>query len=172
MPSTASLPDRPSAVRVRRVVALALMTGLAVVNGAGAPLAAPAARTSFAVGATVLAHAGISAKTVPELLELTAQDIERGYVDRPAAAHFSIMNTSPAGFALDVQPFGSMISAVEVDGAGAQAVFDAGGGSIVERGQRGRGIELHLGFRLLIAPGTPPGRYPWPIAFSVRPLAD
>jgi hypothetical protein len=156
---------------LRPATAVTLAAALAAVGAAGALLAAPTARTSFAVGAVVLARAGISQQTVPEALVLSAQDVARGFVDRPAAVHFSIVNTSTVGFALDVLPVSGVIAGVEVEGAGAQVAFDAGGGTIVARGLRGRSIELALGFRFQLAPGVAPGRYPWPLAFNVRPLA-
>ena len=172
MPSTAALPAARPRIAVRRASALALMVALCAITGAGAPLAAPSAHASFSVGAVVLAHAGITEQSLPVALELSATDVARGYVDLPAAARLSIVNTSPAGFALEVLPVGSVVAAVAVDGAGGQAVFDAGGGSIVERGVRGHGIALALGFRFQLAPDALPGRYPFPVAFSVRPLAD
>jgi hypothetical protein len=170
MPSPSTPSARQGARALRSATALTLAAALAAVGGAGAPLAAPTARTSFGVGAVVLAHAGIAQQALPEALELSAEDVARGFVDRPAAVRLSIVNTSAAGFALEVLPVSPVISGVEVGGAGAQAAFDAGGGSIIARGIRGRAIELSLGFRFQLAPGLAPGRYPWPLAFNVRPL--
>src|SRR5262249_27203354 len=112
----------------------------------------------------------IAMAAVPEQLEVSAQDVARGYVELPRAARLTVRSNSSAGFALEVLPLGELLAGIDVDGSGAQVHFDAGGGSIAQRGVRGRAIPVALGFRLTLAPGTAPGRYPWPLAFSVRPL--
>ena len=121
--------------------------------------AASTSRSEFGVGANVLARATIAAESSPELLEVTASDLSRGYVD--VASRLTIANTSPYGYALDVWPAAAVFSAVDVGGVGALVRLTADGGTIVARGQRAHALGLVLA----------PGRYPWPLRFQVRPLA-
>ena len=52
-----------------------------------------------------------------------------------------------------------------------QSVTLAGeGGSIVARDPPAGVSDLDLTFHLVLSPGTPPGRYPWPLHLAVRPL--
>ena len=131
--------------------------------------AASTSRSAFGVGANVLARATIAAESSPELLEITASDLSRGYVD--VASRLTIANTSPYGYALDVWPAAGMFRAVDVGGVGAPVRLSADGGSIVARGQRGQALGLDLTIRFALAPGLAPGRYPWPLRFQVRPLS-
>jgi hypothetical protein len=57
-----------------------------------------------------------------------------------------------------------------VRGCDADASLGAEGGTIVQRWQHTNTMRLSLHFRLRLAPGLAPGRYPWPIQLSVRPL--
>jgi hypothetical protein len=135
------------------------------------PVAAAATRTTFTVGATVAARTIIAASSVPAELEISARDVERGYIEVPHATRLMVCNTGPDGFALELWPVSPVFSTVTVRANGAVAIFDEAGGEIVERGLRGTALPLQLDFRFELSPGTVPGHYPWPLQFGVRPLA-
>jgi hypothetical protein len=163
---------RPLLPNLRGVAAsLALGAALALAPADGARPGESAARASFSVGAVVLARAGIADAEVPATLDISAQDVARGYVELERGARLTVLNTSSVGYALEVLPLRPLFSGIEVRGTGADVSLDANGGSIVQRGRRGPSIPLALGFRFVLAPGIAPGSYPWPLAFSVRPLA-
>jgi hypothetical protein len=170
MPSTPSFRRSDATMRWRRAATAAAATALGLVPAAGA-MPGPV-RTTFGVGAMVLARADIAIAALPEQVEVSAQDVARGYIDLPRVARLTVNSNSAAGFALEVLPLSDLLAGIDVDGTGAQVHFDAGGGSIAWHGLRGRSIPMALGFRLTLAPGTVPGRYPWPLAFSVRPLGN
>ena len=168
MPLTPPFRRSDAALRWRRAATAAAAATLGLVP---AESALPgSAKASFGIGATVLAHADIAMSAVPEQVDVSARDANRGYVDLPRAARLTVRSNSTAGFELDVLPLSGLLAGVDVEGTGSQVHFDAAGGSIAQRGVRGRAIPMALGFRLTLAPGTLPGRYPWPLAFSVRPL--
>lgn len=125
---------------------------------------------SITVGATVLARTAIVARSVPPVLEILPSDIERGYVEVPVAAEYEITSTSADGFALDFWPTTTVVSAIVVRSGGTEAVLDANGGTIVQRGRRGFSIPLLLQYRFSLMPGTVPGRYPWPVHVDARAL--
>jgi len=127
-------------------------------------------RTSFGVSATVLAVARIERQSEPRELLISADDLERGYLDVGEPTALVIHSNSASGFALDVLPLAPIAAAMIVSGCDAPASIGAEGGTIVQRWQHANAMRLALHFRLLLAPGLAPGRYPWPIALSVRPL--
>ena len=140
--------------------------GLGMSNSLGVPGA------SFTVGATVLARTAIVARSVPPVLEVSASDVERGYVEVPVESQYEITSTSADGFALDFWPTTTVVAAIVVRSGGTEAVLDANGGTIVQRGRRGLSIPLVLQFRFSLMPGTVPGRYPWPVHVDARALGS
>ena len=163
---------RPLPPHGRGVTAsLALGAALVLAPADGARPGESAAHASFSVGAVVLARAGIAAAEIPGTLDISANDVARGFVDLEHGARLTVLNTSSVGYALEVVPLRPLFAGIEVRGTGADVSLDANGGSIVQRGRRGASIPLALGFRFVLAPGIAPGTYPWPLAFSVRPLA-
>jgi hypothetical protein len=152
----------------RAVVAIVTLGVLA--PGGVASVAAPAVRAEFVVGAVVLARAAIIREAVPETIDVLARDVSRGFVDVPELAQLTILNTSPAGFALAVLPSSPLLAGIDVRGADDVVSLDASGGEIIQRGSRGADIHLSLGFRFALATGVVPGRYAWPVTLVVRPL--
>jgi hypothetical protein len=63
-----------------------------------------------------------------------------------------------------------MISNIVVGGLDAPQVLGAGGGTLVQRWSGPQSRRLVLRFRMMLAPGAAPGRYPWPLRLHVRPL--
>lgn len=129
-------------------------------------------RTSFGVSATVLAVARIERLSEPQELRISATDLDRGYVDVGAPTAVVIHSNSASGFALDVMAVAPLASSMIVSGCDAQATLGAEGGTIVQRWRHMNSMRLALHFRLMLAPGLTPGRYPWPIQLSVRPLEE
>jgi len=129
-----------------------------------------AAGANFGVGATVLASAGIAAQTLPQSLEVSASDVERGFVEVPNTVRLAVTSTSRDGFALDFWPRTTAFTAIIVRGAGPDASLDGNGGTIVQRGRHGVAMPLLLGFRFNLARGTTPGIYPWPVQIDARPV--
>jgi hypothetical protein len=128
------------------------------------------ARTSFAVSATVLPVARLELQSMPTQLQISADDLNRGFVDSPEPMSFVVRSNSPLGFALDLVTLMPLASSVVVSGLESAQSVGADGGSIVQRWQSPRVMSLALKFRLMLAPGLTPGQYPWPMQVSVRPL--
>ena len=158
-----------TAKRRRAMLAAAFAAVLCLDPGLGMsqPLGIPA---SFTVGAMVLPHTAIVALATPTTLEVQTSDVERGYIEVSSTVRLTVSNTSPEGFALDLSPTTTAFSTITVRAAGGEATLDAGGGTIVQRGQRGPAIPVLLTFRFNLALATAPGRYPWPVHFAARPL--
>jgi hypothetical protein len=157
-------PNHQRTLASQRLLAL----GLAAL-GIGTGMAGQV-RTSIGVSATVLAVAHIERQSEPKDLAISAADLERGYIDVSEPTAVVIHSNSALGFALEVLPVVPIAASMIVRGCDAQASLGAEGGTIVQRWQHTNTMRLSLHFRLLLAPGLAPGRYPWPVQLSVRPL--
>jgi hypothetical protein len=128
------------------------------------------AQSSLGVSATVIPVARIELVTrEPELL-LTAEDLDRGYIETPQALHLTVYSNSRNGFALDVLPVSPLFSAVSVQGLDSDVLLSAGGGTVTQRWSHPQKVSLALRFSFVIAEGIQPGRYPWPVRLAARPL--
>jgi hypothetical protein len=146
-------------------VACALFAGghIATLNGAESS-------ARFGVSATVLAEASLRLEAAPGELDVSAQDISRGFIDMTEPVRVRVASNSPDGFVLDIWPVGSMLAALGVHGVGGDIRFGAEGGTIVQRWQHAQSMSLNLSFRFVLAPGLVPGRYPYPLRITARAL--
>ena len=156
----------------RKLIAYALSVILAV---APLPMLAPsaeAAQSSAAmqVSAMVIAQARLQTGYQAAQLKISDADVAHGYVAIPAAARFSVVTNSRAGYVLQFHPIGSLFASVQIDGLGNTVKLGADGGSIVQRGPLPPQLMHELSFRFALHPDTGPGTYPWPLQLSVRPL--
>ena len=104
------------------------------------------------------------------MLDVTPADIERGYVDVPAATRISVATTSPDGYEIDLFPRTSFFTAFTVRMAGGSAELGGHGGTLVQRDAPRHQHDAELSFRFMLASGTAPGRYRFPLHILVRPL--
>ena len=127
-------------------------------------------RAQLAVSAAVLPVARIEQSSLPYELLLSADELRRGYVDVPQPTSLLVNSNSATGFELDVIALNPMISNIVVAGLESPQVLGAEGGTLVQRWSGPQSRRLNLRFRIMLAPGTLPGRYAWPLQLSVRPL--
>lgn len=122
------------------------------------------------VNATVLPVARVQVTSAPADLQISADDLRRGYVDVLQPTALVINSNSPDGFALDLMTLSPMVSALIVNGLESDQILGAEGGTLIQRWQRPQSMRVMLRFRLLLAPGLNAGRYGWPVKLGVRPL--
>lgn len=125
---------------------------------------------SLGVTVTVLPVARMQVLSQAQQLQVTAQDIQRGFVDVIAPTQLSIYSNAAAGYALEVLPLAPIVQSIEVHGLNGQVQLGPGGGRIVQRWSGPRTETLALTFRLGLAPGVQPGTYPWPLSLAVQPI--
>lgn len=125
----------------------------------------------FAVGARVLPRTTLQVRSVPLDLVISSRDVRQAYVDVDEPTRVEVSNNSPQGYVLLVTPHMPGFTAMRVRGAGVQVTLGGEGGAIPEPGRVGVHMPLALRYRFLLGPRIEPGRYPWPVHLSVRPLA-
>jgi hypothetical protein len=126
--------------------------------------------SSFSVSTTVRAVANIEQQSVPTALEVSGDDLRRGFIDVAQPTQLTVRSNSPSGFTLEVLTVTPMLSSMIVEGLNSDLALGADGGTIVQRWQKPQAVNLSLKFRFTLAPGLPAGTYPWPVRLAVRPL--
>lgn len=128
------------------------------------------ARTQFGVSATVLPVARVQSASMPTDLQVSSADLRRGFIDVRQPASIVINSNSAEGVALDLMALDPLLSGMVVEGLDSAQVLGAEGGTLVRRWNGPQSLRLTLKFRFILAPGSSPGRYPWPVRLGVRPL--
>ncbi len=123
-------------------------------------------RAILSVSATVPARASLEAISQPLALAVSAEDVARGYVDVPGRYHVS--HNDRRGYLLQFVPLGGIAREIQVRGLGGAWAL---GGGTVEVHRPGDSFEqdVALEFRFVLAEGTRPGTFGWPLELSVQP---
>jgi hypothetical protein len=155
----------------RRLVKAALASLLSFSLLAMAPAAHAGENIrSISVGATVLPVIKLEVQQQVAQLSISRTDIERGYVDVPAASKIEVRSNSKNGFTLAFNTMVGMFQGVQVTGLGSLVELGTDGGSVAHRTNSRGPVALLLGYRFVLAKGIQPGNYAWPIALSAQPL--
>src|SRR5947207_1071494 len=135
-------------------LALAFVASSALADTRGAMLS---------VSAFVVPSTKVEVVAALSTLDVTADDVKRGYVEVRDAARLRITSTSREGFRVDVHPRVPMFRSVEVTLDGMRASIGRDGGALSAPGRRGRNQLARVDYRFELAEGVVPGRYPWPV---------
>ena len=105
-------------------------------------------------------------------VHISAQDVERGYVDVREGSRLIVMLRSPGGYAVDFRSVGRIIRDARIEGIGGAIEIEPSGGTAVQwQAAPGRHV-VAIDYRFTLAPGIVPDTYTWPLALAVRtPLA-
>jgi hypothetical protein len=139
---------------------------------ASAALNAGETRATVNVAVTVPPIARLEIVAQATSVQITVQDLQRGYVELSEPTLLNIYSNARDGYALEVLPMSPVIRAIAVRGLGDEADLGAQGGRIVERWDHPQSTSLSLTFRLALAPGALPGIYPWPLHLALGPVSD
>jgi hypothetical protein len=118
------------------------------------------------VTATVLPYVVVRMVSHPTQVEVTKEDVARGYLEAVPVGVQIRSNTREA-YGLTFERHGEHFSSASVEGLGARL-------NVVSRSAitwRPDSLDNALDFRvrLRLAPDLAPGRYPWPLQFSLAP---
>jgi hypothetical protein len=124
-------------------------------------------RTQFSVTATVSPRASVEPLSQPALLSISADDVERGYVD--VAAAYRVSSNDPSGYMVRLAPRIGLTRSVEVAGLSTSIVVTDQVVEVVQPAAR-RPQRLDLRFRLVLDANAVPGTYAMPVQLSVATL--
>jgi hypothetical protein len=139
---------------------------------ASAALNAGETHATLTIAVTVPPVSRLQVVSQATTVEITALDLQRGYVELSEPTLLNVYSNAHDGFALEVLPMSPVIRAIAVRGLGSEADLGPEGGRIIERWQHPQATSLSLTFRLALAPGAVPGIYPWPLHLAIGPVSD
>jgi hypothetical protein len=124
-------------------------------------------RAQLLVTATVLPRASVEPLSQPVLLSISADDVERGYMD--VAAAYRVSSNDPSGYMVRLAPRVGLTRSVEVAGLSSPIVMTDQVVEVVQPAARGP-QRLDLRFRLVLDDSAVPGTYSMPVQLSVATL--
>ena len=134
------------------------------------PARAGSVSASLAVSVVVPPRAILSVESEPSSLQITEEDVMRGYVEVPKASRVQVRTNTPSGWLAELQVLQGPYRSIEVSGLGAPTQVNANGGWIAQPYPgTTRPVPLELGYRFLLSPDARPGVYPWPVALAAMP---
>ena len=144
------------------IAAMSLVSAPAVQDARAVPHT-----TKLAVMARIATFFRMRVEYQAAALTVTARDIERGYVEVPAASNFSVITNTQDGYLIDFRPRSDVFRSVLVTGLQNPIEIGAEGGTAVHNVPHGRTTFHQLGYRFMLRPDLQPGSYPWPLEISV-----
>lgn len=153
-----------SRTRHRRLAwVVAAMTACAAL---GLPAAALAATGSMGVTAHVRAWTRVETTGAPAVLAVTAQDVERGWVDVREPVVLTVRSNAQRGPALVVFTGGNLVRQSVLTGFSDPVSFGPAQATIQLPPQRPvEQVRYQLQVRLQLAAGVAPGEYAFPLRF-------
>lgn len=130
-------------------------------------LAAQSVRDHFQVSARVVPKASITPVAAPARVEITADDLRRGYKD--VAATYRVETNDQRGYLLRFNTRAGLTDAIEVRGLAAPVRLDDLGADVMQSAPPPR-QDYRLQFRLQLAPTAQPGSYELPVVVGVATL--
>jgi hypothetical protein len=125
---------------------------------------------AIGVSVRVLSQARLIQLDALPTLDITDDDVARGFAATSVPAQLRVQSNSREGFALELLPLGDWFSAVDVTGLQGAVTLGSEGGTVVQRWSSAGSADLALGFRFRLTAGTVPGHYALPLQLRVRPL--
>ena len=148
------------------VVAMWLRLGFVALLAMGVGTPAYAQRTQFAVTASVLPRTTVES-VAPTTVEISASDIERGYVESNAT--YRVRSNDTRGYLLQIRPRSALAEAVQIDGH-AQSVALGTDGIELHRPWQAGAQQVLLRFRMRLDGLARPGRIELPVHVTFAAL--
>lgn len=148
----------------------ALVTGLFLIPFMGARECGAVTRTaSLNVSARVLPYLQFNLLSQTSEINVTEEDIQRGYVEVPSASRLEVKTNSKQGYMLSFE--GNFLPFKEVHILGlANPVSLNSGQTLVHQPSVPGKVYMDLSYRFILTQNTQPGFYSWPLSISVLPM--
>ncbi|HKW80337.1 MAG TPA: hypothetical protein VJQ49_04965 [Casimicrobiaceae bacterium] len=160
--------DVARGLKLQRVlIGVALAAALALSGTPKVARAAPASAGTSAlrVAANVLPYLRLQILRQPATLAVTTEDVERGYVDVPAATDLMARSNDRNGFSLSFDSRSTLFRKAQVSGLDRGLEIGPEGG-MTHQAFAGSQKLLRLSYRFFLSPQVGPGNYPWPLQIS------
>jgi len=136
---------------------------------AAAPAYADSASATMAISVQVIGRTLLTVGQQPASIEVTQSDIQRGYIDVPAAVAFQVRSNAREGYSLQFKPVDGPFAQANVTWESSTAAVGADGSSLTHGYHQGT-TPGRLDVRLVLAADATPGSYSWPVRFAANSL--
>ena len=133
------------------------------------PLSAASKSAQLGVSVEVVARTILTVDSQPASTEISSDDVARGYVDLPQSVLFHVRSNAANGYTVQFQPLTYPFSRADINWGNTLATVGADGAWLTRPYQQGTTAGA-LNVRLMLAPGTEPGTYAWPLQFGAGSL--
>ena len=140
-----------------------LPLAIACVAASGAVAAADPA--VWAIG---LPHGYIVMEHQVQAVDVTDEDVARGFVEIRGGSRIVVTTRSGGGYALDFARRGMAFSSAQVEISGRTFAVGPDGGTLAEHGAPAGRVVFALNYRFHLAPETAAGTYAWPLDIVAR----
>jgi len=130
---------------------------------------ADSASATMAISVQVIGRTLLTVGSQPASVEVTQSDIQRGYIDVPAAVAFQVRSNAREGYSLQFEPVSGPFAQAKVTWENSTAAIGADGSWLTHGYQQGT-MAGRLDVRLVLAAGATPGSYSWPVRFAAESL--
>lgn len=144
--------------------------GLACALVTGVAAAGDISSGQFAVWAVGLPSGSFVMESQDAVIRVTLEDVACGAVEVRGGTRLVVTTDPQAGYAVDIASDSSFFQAVQIRGIGSTADLGPHGGILVQRESPAGRRVVALDYRFVLAPGTTPGTYAWPLRLAVRGL--
>ena len=148
-------------MRTLRTILLLIATFVIV----AAPAYAGSAFATMGVSVQVIGRTLLTVAQQPSSVEVTQSDIQRGYIDVPAAVAFQVRSNAREGYSLQFEPISGPFAEAKVTWENSMAAVGAEGSWLIHGYQQGT-TAGRLDVRLVLAPDATTGSYSWPVRFA------
>jgi len=147
------------------------VTGFLVVAGlmTASLFAEGSKSSSLTVSVEVIGRTILTVDREPASVEITANDLARGYVDVPQSVLFHVRSNAANGYTVQFQPLASPFSRADVNWGNAMATIGSDGAWLSQPYRQGTTTGM-FSVRLTLAPGAQAGSYAWPVRFDAGSL--
>ena len=149
----------------QRVTAILILTSIVT----ALPVLAASKSASLTVSVEVVARTIMTVDSQPATVEVTADDVARGYVDLPQSVLFHVRSNAANGYTVQFQPLSGPFNRADINWGNSLATVSSDGAWISQPYQQGT-TSGTLSVRLALTPGTQPGSYAWPVRFDAGSL--
>jgi hypothetical protein len=133
------------------------------------PVGAGSKSADFKITATVASRCRLTVLNQQTNLTIGAADLEKGYVDVPAATRFTVETNLKTGYSLMFEGLDWPFREVHILGLAPSVQINAPGGFVYQP-YRKIPVTAVLSYRFILSEGAKIGTYAWPLALSVQPL--
>ncbi|HMC20707.1 MAG TPA: hypothetical protein VKL19_02555 [Thermoanaerobaculia bacterium] len=148
----------------KKVTAILLLTATLI-----APAYAGSTSAQLSVSVEVVARTILTIDSQPANIEITADDVARGYVDVPQAMLFHVRSNAINGYTVQFDPMNHPFSRADINWGNTAATVGADGTWLTRPYQQGT-TPGSLNVRLTLSANASPGSYSWPVRVAANSL--